>query len=179
MALRCAIAALLERKRGKRGALEGRIRLQFQGSLQAPRARRYVQAPSPRLPPLPRAAYELPAEMDPGFPTRAGGRRAPEVVRYTGRETRDHSFSDEAAGPFRGSPQAPHPSPPGGTVPVTHPSRGRDGPSVSEVRSAGINGACGFPLCATSGHLGPGRLRSACFFVRPPQRLGSPIPPRR
>src|SRR6478736_3760536 len=79
-------------------------------------AGRYVQAPSPRLPPLPRAAYELPAEMDPGFPTRAGGRRAPKVVRYTGRETRDHFFSDEAAGPFRGSPQAPHPSPPGGTV---------------------------------------------------------------
>src|SRR6476646_407228 len=93
--------------------------------------------------------------MDPGFPTRAGGRRAPKVVRYTGRETRDHSFSDEAAGPFRGSPQAPHPSPPGGTVPVTHPSRGREGPSVSEVRSAGVNGACGFTLCATSGHLGP------------------------
>ena len=73
--------------------------------------RRYVQAPSPRLPPLPRAAYELPAEMDPGFPTRAGGRRAPEVVRYTGRETRGHSFSDEAAGPFRSSPQAPQPCP--------------------------------------------------------------------
>jgi hypothetical protein len=55
------------------------------GGPQAPRARRYVQAPSPRLPSLPRAAYELPAEMDLGFPTQAGGRRAPEVVRYTGR----------------------------------------------------------------------------------------------
>jgi hypothetical protein len=84
-----------------------------------------VVAPSPRLPPLPRAAYELPAEMDPGFPTQAAGRRAPEVVRYTGRETRDHSFSDEVAS-LRGSPQAPHPSPGGGTVLVAHPSRGRD-----------------------------------------------------
>ena len=65
--------------------------------------------------------------MDLGFPTQAGGRRAPEVVRYTGRETRGHSFSDEAAGPFRSSPQAPHPSPRGGTVPVTHPSRERAG----------------------------------------------------
>ena len=92
------------------GAPSGRV-LFLVGSLSAPRLRRYVRAPSPRLPPLPRAAYERPAEMDPGFPTRAGGRRAPEVVRYTGRETRDHSFSDEAAGPFRGSPQAPHPRP--------------------------------------------------------------------
>ena len=78
--------------------------------------------------------------MDLGFPTQAGGRRAPEVVRYTGRKTRGHSFSDEAAGPFRSSPQAPHPSPRGGTVPVTHPSRGRDERSVSEVQGAGISG---------------------------------------
>jgi len=47
----------------------------------------------------------------PGLSNLAGGRRAPEVVRYTGRETRGHSFSDEAAGPFRSSPQAPRPGP--------------------------------------------------------------------
>jgi hypothetical protein len=37
----------------------------------------------------------------------------------------------------------------------------------------------GRPFSAISRHLGPGRLRSACFFMRPPQRLGSSIPPRR
>jgi len=93
-------------KRGMRGAK--RPRPFFSGQpLGAPQRR----APSPRLPPLPRAAYELPAEMDLGFPTQAGGRRAPEVVRYTGRETRGHSFSEEAAGPLRSSPQAPQSCP--------------------------------------------------------------------
>jgi hypothetical protein len=96
-------------KRGMRGT--ERPRPIFSGQPLGAPQRRYVQAPSPSLPPLPRAAYELPAEMDPGFPTRAGGRRAPEVVRYTGRETRGHSFSDEAAGPLRSSPQAPQPCP--------------------------------------------------------------------
>ena len=73
------------REGGKRGAPEGRFRLQFQGSLQAPRARRYIE-------PLP-LAYRLfrgqrnscRQRWTQGFPTRAGGRRAPEVVRYTGR----------------------------------------------------------------------------------------------
>jgi hypothetical protein len=68
-------------------------------------------SPFPSLTASSAGSLKLPAEMDPGFPTRAGGRRAPEVVRYTGRETRDHSFSDEVARPFRGSPQAPQPCP--------------------------------------------------------------------
>jgi len=63
-------------KRGMRGAK--RPRPFFSGQpLGAPQRR----APSPRLPPLPRAAYELPAEMDLGFPTQAGG--ADEPLRWS------------------------------------------------------------------------------------------------
>jgi hypothetical protein len=51
-------------------------------------------------------------------------------------------------------------------------SKGKYSGAHSSVRVECPNGAI-------SGHLGPGRLRSACFFMRPPQRLGSSIPPRR
>ena len=120
------------------GAPSGRV-LFLVGSLSAPRCGDML-SPFPSLTASSAGSLKLPAEMDPGFPTQAGGRRAPEVVRYTGRETRDHSLSDEVAGPFRGSPQAPHPSPRGGTVPVTHPSWGRDERSVREPHAAGIFG---------------------------------------
>ena len=42
-------------------------------------------SPFPSLTASSAGSLELPAEMDPGFPTQAGGRRAPVVVRYTGR----------------------------------------------------------------------------------------------
>ena len=87
-----------------------RPRPYFMGSLSAPRCGD-ILSPFPSLTASSAGSVKLPAEMEPDFPTRAGGRRAPEVVRYTGRETRDHSFSDEVAPPFRGSPQAPRPSP--------------------------------------------------------------------
>ena len=77
LSLRC-----LSAKRGMRGAK--RPRPVLVGSLSAPRLRRYVE-PLPLAYRLFRGTPIRPAEMDPGFPTQAGGRRAPEVVRYTGR----------------------------------------------------------------------------------------------
>ena len=59
---------------------------------------------------------------------------------------------------LRGSPQAPHPSPRGGTVPVTHPRGEEMEPSVSEARRAGISGerptaeSWRCQLSANSGH---------------------------
>ena len=59
MRLRCRGAAPRPahvKERGMRGAKRPRPFLV--GSLSAPRLRRYVQAPSPRLPPLPRAVHD-------------------------------------------------------------------------------------------------------------------------
>lgn len=89
--------------------------------------------------PLTRASRRDWSEADdPGIPPKACARRPPRPDRvtpagkigpWTGHATRLRS-----AGFLRRR----IPSPRGGTVPVTHPSWGRDGSSLTEARSAGI-----------------------------------------
>jgi hypothetical protein len=156
---------LAERSPRMRGAPSGRVRLKRRRSLSAPRARRYVE-PLPHAYRLFRGPPIVTGRAGPGLSNPGGGRRAPEVVRYPGRETRDHSFSDEVA-PFRGSPQAPHPSPRGRTVPVTHRSWGRDAASLTDARSAGIRRG------NTRDQFRPSRLRRPRRWLRPSRRSAS------
>ena len=118
------------------GAPKGRV-LFLVGSLPAPRLRRYLE-------PLP-LAYRLfrgqlkrcRQRWTRAFQPRRG---ADEPLRWsvTPAAQARATLSQMRPTRLRGSPQAPHPSPRGGTVPVTHPSWERDVPNVMEARDAGI-----------------------------------------
>ena len=75
---------------------------------------------------------------DPGIPPKACARRPPRPDRVTPAGKIGPWTEPRHPSAFRRLPQAPHPSPRGGTVPVTHPSWERDGSSLTEARSAGI-----------------------------------------
>jgi hypothetical protein len=109
------------------------------GSLSAPRARRYLE-------PLP-LAYRLfrgqrmscRQRWTRAFQPRRG---ADERLRWsvTPAAWARATLSQMRPTRLRGSPRAPHPSPRGRTVSVTHPSQGRDEASVREARRAGLSG---------------------------------------